>query len=358
MKKILSHINILLDFSLAVMRRSEQFSEYERGIIVGMRLAGCSFGDIGDAVGSSNASVRQVFHRHNSVRKKRGRKEKLSERDIRHMVLQVKRNRKISIDEHSRKSFEEIGTKVSVPTVRRVLRNEGFYSRVATRKPRLSKSQIRKRIEFCDGLNELTDDGLRFWIFSDETRINISESDGRVRVLRRSGEELLPDCIVTTEKFGGGSVSFWGCIGGGNPGVIVQYDTPMTSEKYCQILEENMDEALTNMFGDSDVSFELYQDGASWHTSKKSRVFFEDNEWSVITGPPNSPDLNIIENVWGYLKKKLAMYRSKAGSLCELASRFKFEFENLPKTYLETLTRSFFDRAAAVLKNRGRQTKY
>jgi len=119
-----------------------------------------------------------------------------------------------------------------------------------------------------------------------------------------------------------------------------------------------MDDALANMFGDSDVSFELYQDGASWHTSKFSRDFFEDNEWSVITGPPNSPDLNIIENVWGYLKKKLATYRSKAGSLCELASRFKFEFENMPKSYLETLTWSFFDRFAFVLKNRGRQTNY
>jgi len=61
-------------------------------------------------------------------------------------------------------------------------------------------------------------------IFSDETRININE----VRVLRRSGEELLPVCIVTSEKFSGGSVSFWGCIGGGNPGVIVQYEPPMT----------------------------------------------------------------------------------------------------------------------------------
>ena len=184
---------------------------------MGMRHAGCQFGEIAAAVNSSVSSVMSVYHRRNSPRGKGGRKAKLSDRDIRHLVLAVKKDRRISIDELSRKSMDLIGTQVSVPTVRKVLRNDGYRSRLATRKPGLSKPQIAKRIEFCNRVKDISEDDLFKIIFSDETRINVSESDGSVRVIRRTGEELLPECIVTTEKFGGGSVSFWGCIGGLKP---------------------------------------------------------------------------------------------------------------------------------------------
>ena len=74
------------------MSFKRRFSEYERGVIVGMRMAGSSFAAIGDAVGFSEATVRQVFHPRNSMRQKMGRKPKLNARDIRHMVISVKRN--------------------------------------------------------------------------------------------------------------------------------------------------------------------------------------------------------------------------------------------------------------------------
>ena len=226
-----------------------------------------------------------------------------------------------------------------------------------TKKPRLSKEQIRQRKEFCNRWINIEDDDLHFWVFSDETRINISESDGAVRVLRRTGEELLPECIVSTEKFGGGSVSFWGCIGL-QPGVLVQYDGPLTSEKYCDLLHDNMDEALINMFSTVDDEFVLYQDGASWHTSKVVKYFFEEKEWTVITGPPNSPDLNLIENVWGYIKKKMAEYQTKASSLEELADRFRSQFFSIPSEVISAITHSFRNRLEAVRKAKGKNTKY
>ena len=47
-------------------------------------------------------------------------------------------------------------------------------------------------------------------IWSDESKLNFFGNDGRVFVQRRIGENLLPECIQQTMKFGGGSVMVWG----------------------------------------------------------------------------------------------------------------------------------------------------
>jgi transposase len=54
----------------------------------------------------------------------------------------------------------------------------------------------------------------------------------------------------------------------------------------------------------------LVQDGAPTHTSKKTKLWLNGAKqravFSVLEGwPPRSPDLNPIENLWGWMKTKL-----------------------------------------------------
>jgi transposase len=46
----------------------------------------------------------------------------------------------------------------------------------------------------------------------------------------------------------------------------------------------------------------LQQDNAPCHTSLSTRTFFEQNGIRVFPTPPESPDLNPIENLWHKLK--------------------------------------------------------
>ena len=60
--------------------------------------------------------------------------------------------------------------------------------------------------------------------------------------------------------------------------------------------------------------------------------------------PSNSPDLNPIENVWGYLKSKV--YKRMAKNLTELESFLLEEWENIPDELFETLYQSMPRRMA------------
>ena len=47
------------------------------------------------------------------------------------------------------------------------------------------------------------------------------------------------------------------------------------------------------------------QDLAPRHCSKKVKKYFIDNNIMVLDWPGNSPDLNLIENLWALIKRRL-----------------------------------------------------
>jgi transposase len=46
-------------------------------------------------------------------------------------------------------------------------------------------------------------------------------------------------------------------------------------------------------------------DNALPHTAKKTLAFLRKEKVKVLELPPQSPDLNLIENLWGIMKKRL-----------------------------------------------------
>ncbi len=57
------------------------------------------------------------------------------------------------------------------------------------------------------------------------------------------------------------------------------------------------------LYGDADFIFQ--QDVAPAHTSKGTKSWFNDHNVTVLDWPANSPDLNPIENIWGFVKRKM-----------------------------------------------------
>src|SRR5579859_1274788 len=71
--------------------------------------------------------------------------------------------------------------------------------------------------------------------------------------------------------------------------------------------------------GVSEIIFQ--QDNASCHVSNKTRAWFiratNEHRFSIMDWPPNSPDMNLIKNLWAYPKAALhKRYPDQGGCSC------------------------------------------
>jgi hypothetical protein len=107
--------------------------------------------------------------------------------------------------------------------------------------------------------------------------------------------------------------------------------------------------SMKEKFTDTDVHFQ--QDGAPAHR-KKTTVEWIQNQISLVTNwPPNSPDLSVIENVWGILKLKVAERSPK--TMPELREILIEEWNKLDQSMINNLIRSMTTRFRLCLQKSG-----
>ena len=90
--------------------------------------------------------------------------------------------------------------------------------------------------------------------------------------------------------------------------------------------------------------------------SRATKQFISTTGLQVLDWPPNSPDLNPIENAWSVLKDKVAKRCPK--SLRELEVIAAEEWEKLPLTFFENLADSMPRRIAQVMVRNGSKADY
>ena len=146
----------------------------------------------------------------------------------------------------------------------------------------------------------------------------------------------------------------WGYISGKGRGSlwIIPKNTTITSKVYLDILKEKLEPSMTILGCDT-----FQQDGAPVHTAKIVKTWLSEKNIKVLDWPGSSPDLNVIENCWMILNKKVA--DRHPASLADLVKVIKDVWmTEITPEYCENVVKSMPKRIQAVIKNKSYPTKY
>ncbi|ORD96014.1 TC1A [Hepatospora eriocheir] len=144
------------------------------------------------------------YHEYGNFDRKRGseRDVLLNDHAVNYLKLKVSKNLKIGSNKLKEEIKEDLNLKVSRRTIRRKLSQVDLKGYKSLKKPLLSKIYILKRFNFSK--KHLWKDN-DFWIsilWSDETKINLFDSDGMVYVRRPKGERFNERFMTPSVKHG------------------------------------------------------------------------------------------------------------------------------------------------------------
>lgn len=256
------------------------------------------------------------------------------------------------------KYLQREGRRISYTSVRNNLRSIGLKAKRKPKKPYLTFKQKNERYRWAQTHINWTVEDWKRVIFSDETKIQLWNSDGVKWCWMRDGEEFQELHIEPTVKFGGGHLMFWGCMTWQGLGYGCQiYDGTMKSPDYIQILDTTLQDTLKH-YRYRAGEFIFQHDNHPAHTSAITKKYILDAGIELLPWPAQSADLNPIEHVWTYLKARIGAHEKRPKSIHELWEVILEEWERVPPDFLQRLYESMPRRVAAVLKAKGGQTKY
>jgi hypothetical protein len=117
------------------------------------------------------------------------------------------------------------------------------------------------------------------------------------------GEEFRENNFHLPVKYGGGSVTVWGCMEASGVENLHLLEGIMNKHFYVNVLREYL-KVSTETLGIQE-RFAFYHDNYPKHSVHlvRERCFYNCPE--VIKTPPQSPDLNVIENLWAKLETEI-----------------------------------------------------
>lgn len=243
---------------------------------------------------------------------------------------------------------------LSRATVQRARQTLGLKSCRALKKPLITEVNRRKRLAFAKAHIHWSIERWRRVLFTVESRFCL-HSDAPQIVKRRTTEALNKDCIQTTIKFGGGSVMVWAGISGVGCTQLVEVDCRLNAARYCSLLHETLLPFIAQREPTTNII--LQQDNAPCHAARLTTKWLQDHAIETLQWPPQSPDINPIENVWGMLKHHLknVITRSKAEKLQVLDTEWK---RIIATDVVKNLVESVPRRLQAIIRANGNHTQY
>jgi len=272
---------------------------------------------------------------------------------------------------------QEHGLRISEATIRRRRSEAGLGSYIAAEKPGLHAENVVKRLEWAMKYKEWMAEDWKHVIWSDESSIWIGVNPRRQWVIHPPGERLNPRYVKKTFKSAQVKVMVWACFTGERLGPLIVCDEGgISADKYEDIIYDGLFSLIDDLLEPPDDpetiqitdenTFLFMQDNAPCHKSTCVLEFLAENHIPIMEWPPQSPDLNPIENLWTELKVRfhqrfLELFNHPSKSL---EARYRYS-EVLQEVWylqgmelIEALIESMPRHCQAVIEAQGGWTKY
>jgi transposase len=334
-------------------------SPTKKARIVHDKAAGMTSTELAKRYHLDRSTISRIYRRYHksedyyNIKYKTGRPPKFTTLDARQAVRMLANTNAHDVVDLQKKYFPDIHP----DTIRKRLGAYGLKAYVRRKKPLLTKAHISKRLEWAKAHAHWTVEDWMTVIWSDESKFNLVGSDGRSWCWRRPGEEFDSRFTKKVVKHGGGNVMVWGCLTAEGVGRICRIEGNMNAILYTEIL----DDELLGTFRDlkikkKDIYFQ--QDNDPKHTSNLATDWFQKKKVDKLDWPPNSPDMNIIENLWDYLDRKVRLRSPLPRNRDQMWDALVEEWGNIEIDYIKKLYESMPRRVEALLLAKGGHTKY
>lgn len=231
---------------------------------------------------------------------------------------------------------------ISVSTITNRLNESNFKYKKPIEVPTLTIYQKNIRMEWA--LNNQNTDWDKV-LFSDETSI-WKGPNGHKRWIDINNKEDTDLVFKYPLK-----KHIWGCIKKNGPNRIHIFDGIMNANMYMNILHVNI---LDLFFEDNELIFQ--DDNDPKHRARLLCQWKFDFSINSLNWPPNSPDLNPIENIWHLLKNKLECIENQTSE--EFIKSIEIIWKNISIETINNIIDSMPRRIEKVILNSGNYIDY
>lgn len=133
---------------------------------------------------------------------------------------------------------------------------------------------------------------------------------------------------------------------------LVGIDWTMDSPYYFIVLESCLILSAYRLFGENWTFIQVMQDNTSVHTSSFTSRWLEENFVDVLPWTAQRSDLNIIENVWGFMTRLVYEEGRPFENVNTLQEVIVTACERVATTYIRKMYRFIPDRLISVLERR------
>ncbi|KAI3655978.1 hypothetical protein MP638_006445 [Amoeboaphelidium occidentale] len=251
---------------------------------------------------------------------------------------------------HHDPPFETIPQRTSI---QRYLAREGWHPKEAPKVVPVSANNRKERLVFSE---KHEDDDLQLLdhvVWSDEVTVEACPRNRKLKVLVHCTQKYWEIPINPQVQQGGFKVTFWGAFSKYGTGSIVPIEGTLDKKKYIDLLDNYLVSEMKHLKQEHGQGFVFMQDNARPHTAKKTLAFLRKEKIKILEWPPQSPDLNPIENLWAIIKRRLYSNRNVFSAKQTWIDSVLHEWNSIETSVCEHLVDSTPKRLNEVMKTHG-----